>query len=562
MRGRSFRLNACLLLVGAIAITGLSAQDAAQQLVRGTTGFAVDLYRQLRRQEGNLLFSPFSISTVGVLAYRGARGETARQLATALHLDLADSDLFAACAQLQSGIDAARRGTGIELLIANSLWPQQRYPLLPDYLDFVRSIPATDIIPVDYAGDPEGARQSINSWVEGKTRSLIEDILERPLSREARLFLVNAIYFKGRWEYRFPASSTADASFHLEGGGIVTVKMMTQEGGFRCRGDELVQTLELPYAGSGFSMFILLPRQRDGIATLENALTVDRLETWMRSLPKQNVRVHLPRFDFPRSIDLADPLKSLGVRDAFDGRKADFSGMDGRPHWLYADKVVHKAFVHVDEEGTVAAAATAAGGCFPAGTLVLTEEGPRAIEKVDAGIRVLACDTAKGTWSYAPVKERQKIACDGDLVGIRAGEVAIEATGNHPFLVQRGSRLDDRPRPGDLPGNDPAATACGRWVEACDLEVGDVLVDRQGVGSTITALSRRHAAIDVYNLDVEGFHTYAVDARGILVHNKGGVESPLVVFQADHPFLFLIRENSTGSILFIGRVSDPTSSGN
>jgi len=98
-------------------------------------------------------------------------------------------------------------------------------------------------------------------------------------------------------------------------------------------------------------------------------------------------------------------------------------------------------------------------------------------------------------------------------------------------------------------------------VEARDLEVGDALVDRQGADVTITGLSGRDASIDVYNLDVEGFHTYAVDARGILVHNKGSAAPSLTVFQADHPFLFLIRENSTGSILFIGRVSDPTSPG-
>jgi serpin B len=462
MRRRSFRITACVLLSTAIAATGLFGQDAAQQLVRGNTQFALDLYQRLRQRDGNLLFSPFSISTVGILAYRGARAETARQLAAAFHLDLADSDLFPAFLQLPAGVDAAGHGTGIELLITNSRWPQKRYPLLPDDLDFVRSIPTTDIIPVDYAGDPEGARQSINSWVKQKTRSLIVNILKDPLSRGARLFLVNAISFKGPWKYRFPAPSTADAPFYLDGGGTVTAKMMTHEALLRCWSDDLVQVLELP--------------------TLENGLTVDYLATWLRSLLKQQrVRVVLPRFEFVLSTDLVDSLQSLGVIDAFDMRKADFSGMDGMPNWLYADTVVHKASVHVDGEGTVAAAAMAAGGCFPAGTAVLTEDGPRAIEKVDAGTRVLA--------------------------------------------------------------------------------VGDVLVDRQGAGATITALSRRHAAIDVYNLDLEGFHTYAVDARGILVHNKGGAEPALLLFRADHPFLFLIRESATGSILFIGRVSDPTASG-
>jgi serpin B len=561
MPRRSFRLIMGLLLSTALAVTGLFGQDTAQQLARGNTEFAIDLYQRLRGRGGNLLFSPFSISTVGILAYRGAHAETARQLAAAFHLDLADGDLFPAFVKLQAGIDAAGHSKGIELSIANSLWPQKKYALLPDYLDFARSIPTTDVIPVDYAGDPDGARQSINSWVEQNTRSLIRDILDKPLSSKTRLFLVNAIFFKGSWKYRFPVPATADAPFFLDGGRTVIVQMMAQEGQLPCGGDTMVQALELPYAASGFSMFMFLPRQRDGLPTVEKALTVDSLGTWTRSLPMHNVQVFLPRFELLHSIDLVDPLKALGVHDAFDWPQADFSGMDGRPHWLYADKVVHKAFVHVDEEGTVAAAATAAGGCFPAGTVVLTEDGPRAIEKVEAGARVLSCDTAKGTWSYAPVRERQKVAFDGDLFDIRAGEVAIQATGNHPFLVRHGARLADRPRPRDLPVGDPAATACGRWVEARDLEVGDVLVDRQGAGATITARSKRHAAIDVYNLDADGFHTYAVGDRGILVHNKGGAESPSVVFRADHPFLFLIRENSTGSILFMSRVSDPHGAG-
>jgi hypothetical protein len=136
------------------------------------------------------------------------------------------------------------------------------------------------------------------------------------------------------------------------------------------------------------------------------------------------------------------------------------------------------------------------------------------------------------------------------------GDASVSTTGNHPFFVLRGEGLPTRSRPRDLPPDDPVSTERGRWVEARSLRVGDVLVDR-GAGATVTGLSISRAAIEVYNLDVEGSHTYAVHHRGILVHNKASAEPSVEIFRADHPFLFLIRARVDGSILFMGRVSRP-----
>jgi intein/homing endonuclease len=144
------------------------------------------------------------------------------------------------------------------------------------------------------------------------------------------------------------------------------------------------------------------------------------------------------------------------------------------------------------------------------------------------------------------------------MITIHAGGDSFQATGNHPFYVLRGQDLDSRPVPADVPGSGTGAYEQGRWVEARDLRAGDVLMVKGGAGLLVGRVaSRRESDTDVYNLDVDGPHNYAVHAEGILVHNKGSASVPPVPFVADHPFLFLIRDFDTGNILFMGRLVQP-----
>jgi serpin B len=300
------------------------------------------------------------------MTYAGARGDTERQIAQALHFDLDQARLHPVFAALEAGLPVGPlRGTagqeraGVVLRIANSLWPQAGYPLLDTFLALVKAHYGASITPLDY-GDSEAARRTINAWVEDRTEGKIVDLIQPGmLGAMTRLVLVNAIYFKGNWASQFDPDLTHDASFQVTPAQQVQVPMMTRQGSFRYAEHDGLQVIELPYAGDGLSMIILLPRQAVGLAGLEAELTVETLGRWTGGLRQQEVMVFLPRFRLESTFRLDSALMALGMADAFDMGKADFSGMDGQKGWLYIGSVIHKAFVDVNEEGTEAAAATA-----------------------------------------------------------------------------------------------------------------------------------------------------------------------------------------------------------
>jgi serine protease inhibitor len=532
-----------------------------EKVVHSNTQFAIDIYKKIKIEEGNVFFSPYSISTVLALLYGGAREETAKQMADVIHLSLEGEELHSAFAEIQTKLNAIQQKK-VELHIANSLWPQDRYPFLKEYLDFAKKYYQAEITPVDYMTGAETARLKINAWVERKTNKKIQNIIPdtKPqfLPPLTTLVLINAIYFKGEWITKFKESDTTNIPFYPEENEAIEVPMMYQKGGLNYGEDEIVQVLEMPYAGNGLSMLIVLPRETDGLQYLEEKLTVERLKEWNNHLSKDLVAVYLPKFKMIYSVRLDDVLIAMGMKDAFVFRKANFSGMDGNPDWLYIEFFLHKAFVDVNEEGTEAAAATAAG-CFPSGTEVLTDGGLCPIETVDAGTKVHACDLATGKWTLASIRKRQSFLYEGDMITIRFDHNSIQATGNQPVYVMRGERLGSRPIPEDVPKQEQRATAYGRWVEARDLKVGDVLRNKNGEGLVITGLSSRQEKTQVYCLAVERYHNCAVHRLGILAHNEGkkSAEPEPIIFRADHPFLFLIRDAITGSVLFMGRFSSP-----
>jgi len=339
--------------------SNIEASDSGiKKIVEGNTLFAIDLYKRLKTAEGNVFFSPYSISTALAMTYGGAREETAKQMAVALHFSLESETLHSTFADIQLKLNALQQEQKIQLSSANSLWPQDKYPFLKEYLEFTKKHYQTEITAVDYVTNAGDAREKINSWVEEKTNNKIKNIISRPPDPLTRLILVNAIYFKGNWASQFKESATTKMPFYLKENRAIQAPMMHQKSKFTYSEDGNVQTLELPYSGQKLSMLVIVPKKIDGLQNLEETLTKDSLEGWTRDASERNVAVYLPRFKVTSEFRLDEELKSMGIKDAFDMNKANFAGMDGNPNWLYIGAVLHKAFINVNEEGTEAAAAT------------------------------------------------------------------------------------------------------------------------------------------------------------------------------------------------------------
>ena len=207
------------------------------------------------------------------------------------------------------------------------------------------------------------------------------------------MVLVNAIYFKGTWATPFPESSTRPDKFYAQPDTAFTVPFMHKRGQFRYGENNQLQLLALPYIGQQLEMVVLLPRSRDGIGPLESSLTPASLAAWTSGMRNQQVNVALPKFKMASGFSLAQTLEALGLTDAFDPERADFSGMDGRAHWLYVSAVLHKAYIEVNEKGTEAAAATAV---LIRPSRVRIEERPREF-RADHPFLFLIRDSATGS---------------------------------------------------------------------------------------------------------------------------------------------------------------------
>jgi serpin B len=338
----------------------LNEDAGCRPAAAGNTAFALDLYRELKDTDGNMFFSPYSISTALAMTYGGARGGTAKQMAGVLYFTLPADKLHPAFQQLEAKLETAQKTGGVRLNVANSLWPQKDYPFLAEYMELVKKYYGVSITPVDYQRAAETARGMINRWVEDKTANKIKELIKPGiLTALTRLVLVNAIYFKGDWASQFDAQRTQEAPFFLLSGETAQVPLMTQKRKFKYAGFESLQVLELPYSGDRLSMLVLLPKKKNGLAQLEAGLTARNLEEWTTSPREREVEVFLPKFKMTSLFRLGKTLAAMGMGDAFDPLKANFSGMDGRLNWLYIGAVIHKAYVDVNEEGTEAAASTA-----------------------------------------------------------------------------------------------------------------------------------------------------------------------------------------------------------
>jgi serine protease inhibitor len=342
--------------------TGLAS--SVESVAKANNAFCVDLYRELASESGNVIVSPFSIHTAFAMSYAGARGKTAREMASVLRFSKAERDVHASYHALLKGT-MERSASGCEIVVANSLFAQTGYPFLKPFQELVRDNYDSGLNEIDLTGWPgrfdlakaAAARKQINRWVADKTRDKITEILPSSLpDPDTRLILVNAVWFKGKWASQFPKAATKDAPFYPDGGNPVMVPMMNVTATFGYTERDGVQVLRMPYVSEHFSMIVCLPKKRGGLPVVEKALSPGRIEQWTRHCRDQEVAVFLPRFRLASAFDLESPLDKLGMKQAFT-LDADFSGITAGKR-LFIAAALHKACVDVDEEGTEAAAST------------------------------------------------------------------------------------------------------------------------------------------------------------------------------------------------------------
>lgn len=336
-----------------------ATSQGVNEVVNISNEFAFDFYYKLKDEEGNIFFSPYSISFALAMTYEGARGQTAEEMASVLHFPENDTTRRNSYAYIYNQIN--KEDKEYALNTANSVWAQEDYSFLEEYFMILEQYYAAMATNLNFIGDPDGSRKTINDWVEEQTNDKIKDLIPQGyINVMTRLVLTNAIYFKGDWVKQFDEENTMEQDFRVSPENTVKVPMMSMNGEtFNYTETEDLQILELPYDGEELSMLILLPKE-EGLDTVEASINADELREWGSDLVEEKIDLHMPKFTFETKYFMRDILIEMGMSTAFSSAEADFSGMDGTKN-LFIGHVIHQAFVEVNEEGTEAAAATSVG---------------------------------------------------------------------------------------------------------------------------------------------------------------------------------------------------------
>ncbi|XP_012500734.1 PREDICTED: serpin B12 isoform X2 [Propithecus coquereli] len=360
-------------------------------LVAANTKFCFDLFHKISRGDyhKNIFFCPLSLSAALGMVRLGARNDSAHQIDEVLHfseisqneskepdpclkknkqeeLSSNDKSALLSCyfGKLLCKLDSIK--TDCTLSIANRLYGEQEFPICQEYTDGVIQFYHMTTESVDFQKHPEKSRQEINYWVESQSQGKIKELFSKDTINDTTvLVLVNAVYFKAKWEKYFDSENTVDALFSLNENEKKNVKMMTQKGRYRIGFIEEVkaQILEMRYTKGELSMFVLLPSCSEdnlkGLEELERKVTYEKIVAWSSSenMHEKTVAVSFPQFTLEDSYDLNSILQDMGVTDIFDERRADLTGISPTPN-LYLSKIVHKTFMEVDENGSEAVAAS------------------------------------------------------------------------------------------------------------------------------------------------------------------------------------------------------------
>ena len=333
--------------------------SAETELIEADNSFGLKLFKEVNAKEtdSNVFISPLSISMALGMTYNGAAGSTEEAMRTTLEFGNLSMDeineSYKSLIELLEGIDS-----DVEFNIANSIWYRDDYTFEQDFFDRCSEYFNARVSGLDFSQN-EAAKDTMNNWVEYNTNGKIKQIIGYVNPIYDVMFLINAIYFNGIWTYQFNEEDTKDEPFYLSGGGTKECKMMEVLSEFECFGDAQVQAIDIPYGIGNYSMTVILPQEGEDLDLLISGLTQEKWDEWMNNFVEDSVNLFLPRLKIEYKMEsiLEEALSDLGMEIAFDPERADFTGMYG-PGEIYIDRIIHKTFLKVNEEGTEAAAAT------------------------------------------------------------------------------------------------------------------------------------------------------------------------------------------------------------
>ncbi|WP_292467250.1 serpin family protein [Methanolobus sp.] len=340
-------------------------------IAAANNAFAFDMYSMVKNNDDNIFFSPHSIFTAIAICYDGAEGTTKEQIANVFYFPLDKPVLEVSLGKMIDEINSET--DDYELETANALWIQKKYPVKEQYISNVDNYYFGKVEKLDFVGQPENSRNTINDWVEERTKDKIKDLVpSSAINDKTRLIITNAIYFNGKWKTEFDKQDTKDRNFYPSEDDEILVDVMYTKQYFNYGEGSNAKIVELSYKGNDLSMYVVLPDEND-IDKFENGFSVkdyEKLKSNMDS--KYEVKTWIPKFKFETKTDLSESLKNMGAVDAFDFSSANFSGiydadkiLDPNEKALYITQVIHQAFIDVQEEGTEAAAATYVEMCVP-----------------------------------------------------------------------------------------------------------------------------------------------------------------------------------------------------
>lgn len=365
-------------------------------VVESGNEFGLNLFKQVvaSHPDENLCISPLSVAIALGMTYNGARGTTKEAMDSVL--GLTGLDIVSVNQAYQSLIDLLQgMDPHVTFELANSIWYLENFPISRDFVDLNREYFRARVAALDF-GAPEAAN-TINNWITDNTHGRITEVIQPPIDQNTVMLLINAIYFLADWQHQFDPRHTYEADFHISEDLDTTCQMMALGDMLNVCFAESGTVLNLPYGNGLFSMLVILPNWTTSVNDVIAGLTPSQIADWQSDFDNREVQLRMPKFQMEYYIEPAEQLADLGLGILFDPNNANLSGMLDRgliEGNLFVNKVQHKTFIKVDEEGTEAAAVTVV-------SVSITSPGPEVHVNLDRPFAFLIIENHSNTILFA-----------------------------------------------------------------------------------------------------------------------------------------------------------------